>query len=333
VQGTASIDTVPRIRLAHLPTPLEEAPRLAEALGLASFRVKRDDCTGLAMGGNKARKLEYLVADALSTGADTLLTTGGTQSNHARMTAAAACRFGLRCLLFLSGPEPPAPQGNLVLDRLFNAECRFFGAAGYDEIEVAMREEAPRLESAGARPYIIPVGGSTPVGCLGYVQAVREAAAQADAQGWQPDVMLAAVGSTGTLAGLMLGRSQFLPGCRIAGISVSRPAANAKRVAAGIVAVAAERWQLTSDGDGGDAVYDEWVGPAYGVATDEGNAAMLLAARTAGLILDPVYTGKALAGLHGLVRRGEIGPEESVLFWHTGGGPALFAYPDTVTRY
>jgi D-cysteine desulfhydrase family pyridoxal phosphate-dependent enzyme len=329
VQDTLTIDTVPRVRLAHLPTPLEAAPRLAEALGLSSFRVKRDDCTGLAMGGNKARKLEYLVADALSTGADALLTTGGPQSNHARMTAAAACRFGLRCLLFLSGPEPPESQGNLVLDRLFNAECRFFGATGYDEIEVAMSEAARRLESAGARPYIIPVGGSTPVGCLGYVQAVREIAAQGERQGWRPGVIVAAVGSTGTLAGLTIGRNLFLPECRITGVSVSRAAANATRVAAEIVAAAAARWELPAS-TSSVTVDDEWVGPAYGVATEEGNAAVLLAARAAGLILDPVYTGKALAGLQGLVRRGEIRPEENVVFWHTGGGPALFAYPEVV---
>lgn len=329
MQDNLSIDTVPRVRLAQLPTPLEEAPRLAAVLGLSAFRVKRDDCTGLAMGGNKARKLEYLVADALSAGADTLLTTGGPQSNHARMTAAAACRFGLRCLLFLSGPEPPAPQGNLVLDRLFNAECRFFGATGYDEIDVAMSEAARSLESAGARPYIIPVGGSTPVGCLGYVQAVRELAAQGEQQRFRPAVIVAAVGSTGTLAGLTLGRNLFLPACRIAGVSVSRAADNATRVAAGIVAAAAARWELPAS-TSSVTVYDEWVGPAYGVATEEGNAAVLLAARTAGLILDPVYTGKALAGLRGLVRRGEIGPDENVVFWHTGGGAALFAYPEIV---
>src|SRR5439155_598791 len=169
------------------------------------------------------------------------------------------------------GLEPPAPMGNLVLDRLFNAECRFFGPLAYDEVEIAMKEEAARLEGAGARPYIIPVGGSTPVGCLGYVQALREAAGQAAERGWRPNVMVAAVGSTGTLAGLMLGRNQFLPGCRIAGISVSRPAANATRVAAEIVAEAAQRWQLPGQIGAGDAVYDEWVGPAYGVATEEGN--------------------------------------------------------------
>jgi len=326
-----AFDIVPRVRLAHLPTPLEEAPRLAEALGLASLRVKRDDATGLAMGGNKARKLEYLIADALAAGADTLLTTGGAQSNHVRMTAAAACRFGMRCLLFLSGPEPPSRQGNLVLDGLFNAECRFFGPVAKDAIDVAMEAEAERLSSAGARPYIIPVGGSTPLGCLGYVRAVEELAAQAERAAWRPEVIVAAVGSTGTLAGLALGRNLFLPQCRIAGISVSRPADGALRVAGEIAGEAARRWSLPA-GMAGVTVHDSWIGPGYGVPTEAGNAALLLAARTAGLILDPVYTGKALAGLIGLLRRGEIRADERILFWHTGGGPALFAAPEVVTE-
>jgi L-cysteate sulfo-lyase len=326
-----ALDSIPRVKLAHLPTPMEEAPRLGEALGVRRLRVKRDDCTGLALGGNKARKLEYLLAAALQRGADTLLTTGGVQSNHARMTAAAACRLGLRCILFLSNPRPPETQGNLLLDEIFGAECRFYPAPDYARIERDMAECAAQMAAAGGRPYVIPVGGSTPLGCLGYVTAVRELAEQAAALGWQPSAMVAAVGSCGTLAGLALGRAMFLPDCRLLGISVARPAAAASALGAEIANEAAAFLGVEHRLRAEDApVYDDWLGPGYGIATEEGNAAVRLAARTAGLILDPIYTGKALAGLKGLMERGEIGTEEEVLFWHTGGGPALFARPEVI---
>jgi len=325
------LDSFPRVSLAYLPTPLEEAPRLASAMGVRRLWVKRDDCTGLAMGGNKARKLEFLVADALRAGADTLLTTGGVQSNHARMTAAAACKHGLRCLLFLSDEEPPAAQGNLLLDRLFGASVRFMPAVTLAEQDAAMAEAAAELAARGQKGYIIPVGGSTPLGCLGYVSAVRELAEQAAAQGCNPAAMALAVGSCGTLAGVLLGAAEWLPGCRIFGISVSRPAGGAAAQTARIATEAAQALAIPRQWTVADIlVSDEWLGPGYGVATAEGSAAVRLAARTEGLVLDPVYTGKALAGLIGLVRRGEIAADGEVLFWHTGGAPAIFARPEVV---
>ncbi|MBI3911762.1 MAG: D-cysteine desulfhydrase family protein [Armatimonadetes bacterium] len=323
------LDAIRRLPLAHLPTPLEPAPRLGAALGLPQLWVKRDDCTGLAMGGNKARKLEYLVADAVAQGATVLITTGGVQSNHARMTAAAACRLGMRALLFLSDDPPPEPQGNLVLDRLFGAEVRFLPDARLSEVDTAMAEAARDLAALGEIPYIIPVGGSTSRGCLGYARAVRELAEQVDGAQIQPAAMVAAVGSCGTLAGLMLGGRCFLPHCQVVGISVSPPAARARTQAARIATDAASLLGVAeSFGPEDCLLFDDWLGPGYGIPTPASLAAIAAAARTEGLILDPVYTGKALAGVRGLAERGVLSPDASVVFWHTGGAPALFAFAD-----
>ncbi len=317
------LDDFPRVPLAHLPTPLEAAPRLGAALGLPGLWVKRDDATGLAMGGNKARKLEYLLAEALAQGADVLLTTGGAQSNHARMTAAAACRLGMGCLLCLVDPEPAAWQGNLLLDRLFGAEVRFLPGLTLAQMYAAMDEAAAALRARGRTPYIIPVGGSTPLGCMGYVQAVRELAGQ----GPEPDALVVATGSTGTLSGVLLGARLFLPRTRVYGVSVSPRAEPGKRRCAAIVAEAAALLDVDcSPAPAEIPIWDDWLGPDYGIPTPEGLDAIRLAARTEGLLLDPVYTGKALAGCRGLAERGELRPEERVVFWHTGGAPALFAF-------
>ena len=174
--SASRLETFARIELAHLPTPLEPAPRLGAAIGLPRLWVKRDDCTGLAMGGNKARKLEYLMADAREQGADVVLTTGGAQSNHARMTAAAACKLGMRSLLFLNDDDPAECQGNLLLDAILGAEVRFLPGVSVHQMPQFMVEAAAELRAEGHKPYIIPVGGSTPLGCLGYVRAVRELA-------------------------------------------------------------------------------------------------------------------------------------------------------------
>jgi len=320
------LDSIPRVPLAHLPTALEAAPRLGAALGVPGLWIKRDDCTGLALGGNKARKLEYLLAEAQAQGADVLLTTGGVQSNHARMTAAAARRLGMEAILFLADPEPPEARGNLLLDRILGAEVRFVPGLTLPEMNARMAAEAERLRGEGRRPYVIPVGGSTPLGCLGYVRAVRELAAQAGESGLRVDAMVVAAGSTGTLAGILLGARAWLPEARVYGISVSPRAAAGREKCAGIVREAAARleaeWQ-----PGPEAVplFDDWLGPGYAVPTPEGNAAIEAAALHEGLLLDPVYTGKALAGLAGLRRRGDLREGETVVFWHTGGAPALFA--------
>jgi len=322
-----NIDEFPRIPLAHLPTALEPAPRLGAAIGLPRLWVKRDDCTGLAMGGNKARKLEYLLADALAQGADVVFTTGGVQSNHARMTAAAACKLGLRSELFLCDPEPAVTQGNLLLDRLFGATVHFIPGLTLEQMNARMAARAEELRATGQRPYIIPVGGSTPVGALGYVTGVRELLEQARAAGVTVDALTVATGSTGTLSGILLGVRMFMPGTQVYGLSVSPRAAQGKRKCAGIVAETAallgEIWAPTPDEI---PIWDDWLGPDYGVPTPEGLEAIHLAATTEGYLLDPVYTGKALAGTRGLAQRGDLRPDQTVVFWHTGGAPALFAF-------
>jgi D-cysteine desulfhydrase family pyridoxal phosphate-dependent enzyme len=321
------LDDIPRVPLAHLPTPLEPAPRLGASIGLPRLWVKRDDCTGLAMGGNKARKLEYLMAEARDRGADVVLTTGGLQSNHARMTAAAACRLGMRSILFLCDPAPERAQGNLLLDRLLGAEVRFIPGLTLAGMTEQMEAAAEQLRAEGSKPYIIPVGGSTPLGCLGYVRAVRELADQARAAGLSLDAMTVAVGSTGTLAGVLLGRDLYVPETRVYGISVAPPAAVGTRRCAAILAEAAALIGAEEQGrEAEPPVYDDWLGPEYGIPTPEGLDAIRTAARTEGLLLDPVYTGKALAGTRGLAERGVLKPQEHVVFWHTGGAPALFAH-------
>jgi D-cysteine desulfhydrase family pyridoxal phosphate-dependent enzyme len=328
------LEGVPRLRLAHLPTPLEFAPRLGAALGLPHLLVKRDDCTGLALGGNKARKLEYLLYEARANAADTLITTGGAQSNHARMTAAAACRLGMRAILVLADDPPREVQGNLLIDRLCGAEVRLEGDVSAAEMALRMERLAAALREQGHRPYIIPVGGSTPLGCLGYARAVAELAEQAAALDVRVDAMVVATGSTGTLAGMLLGAAAWLPGVRLYGISVSPPAPAGRSKAFAIADTAAQNYGLPLQAAGPEevCVEDRWLGPGYGVPTPEGVEAMRLAARTEGLILDPVYTAKALAGLRALAAEGILQPRETVVFWHTGGAPALFAHETLVVE-
>jgi D-cysteine desulfhydrase family pyridoxal phosphate-dependent enzyme len=325
------LEVLPRVSLAHLPTPLEPAPRLGRAIGLPNLRVKRDDATGLAMGGNKARKLEYLLADALQQGADLILTTGGSQSNHARMTAAAACRLGLEAMLFLADEPPARAQGNVLLDYLFGAQVRFVPGLDVHQMQAKMEQVAEEVRGAGRTPYIIPVGGSTPLGATAYVRAVEELAGQAREAGLRIDAITVAVGSTGTLAGIALGARLFLPATRVCGISVSPRSAAGRRKCARLAAEAAALLEVDAAPAADDLLlFDEWLGIDYGIPTREGMAAIRLAARTEGLLLDPVYTGKAVAGTIGLAQRGDLQPDEAVVFWHTGGSPALFAFDDVV---
>jgi len=316
-----------RVKLANLPTPLDEAPVLAREIGVERLFVKRDDLTGLALGGNKARKLEFLIGDALSQGANVVITCGGRQSNHARMTAGAACRFGMRCVLFLSDPTPETFEGNLLLDTIYGAEMRFLGTVGYSEVEQAMEAEAEKQISNGMTPYVIPVGGSNRIGALGYVMGVEETAEQLRAVGVDEADMVVAVGSGGTLAGMTVGCSLHFGRARLVGISVGRPAGPGRERVIRIAEQSAESLGLDSRLESVQVeVYDQYVGQAYGIPTDACKEAILLAARAEGLILDPVYTGKAMAGLIDLVKKGVIGKERPVVFWHTGGAGGLFAH-------
>lgn len=300
-----------QISLAHLPTPLDEAPRLSAELGLRLL-VKRDDMTGLALGGNKARKLDYLLKDAIEKGCDTLVTAGGAQSNFCRMTAAAAARFGMSCHLVLSGDVPIHYSGNLVLDRLFGAELHFHGTDDWVELEAEVKRMAAEL---GPQAYAMPIGGATPIGALSYVAAAEELLSQMDAP---PDWIVLADGSGGTHAGLLAGLPASV---RVLGIDVSRPTTpltvTVPNLAAKTAALAGRSAPI------GEIIIADHCGPKYASITRECQKAVRIAARTEGLVLDPVYTGKAMAGLIAAARDGRI--SGTVVFLHTGGSVALFA--------
>jgi D-cysteine desulfhydrase family pyridoxal phosphate-dependent enzyme len=318
-------DSLPRVSLAHLPTPLEEMPRLREALGDGPrLLVKRDDQTGLATGGNKTRKLEFLVAEALAQGADTLVTAGGPQSNHCRQTAAAAAKMGLRCVLVL-GSHPPFRSewnGNLLLDDLLGAKVHW---AGDHDRNTALAEVADTLRAAGGRPYAIPVGGSVPIGAVGYVAAVEELAGQLAERGEQVDRIVFASGSAGTHAGLLVGVKALDLDARVEGINDDKVVGLLAKIQGLARATAVHLGLDLSFSEGDFILHDAYGAPGYGVITDAEREAIRLLARTEGIIVDPVYTGRALAGLIDLVRQGVYGPDETVLFWHTGGTAGLFA--------
>lgn len=335
-----SLETQPRVSLATLPTPIVEAHRLRSALGGPSrcprILIKRDDLTGLALGGNKARKLEFLMADALGRGADVIVSSGATQSNHARMTAAAARAVGLDCVLVLSARRADPPlQGNLLLDRLFGATVHFIRAnpdprfaVAADEVE-KVAEVVADLTQHGRRPYVIPIGGSSPVGALGYVAGTRELQEQLTASATRVDRLYYASGSRGTQAGLELGARAFGVEYRLHGIAVSAGEDEKQSRAARLVNDAATLIGLSIRVDPSDLPTDQrFIGEGYGIPTAECLEAIRLLARNEAILLDPCYTGKGMAGLIHDVRTGAISPDETVMFLHTGGAPALFAQAD-----
>ena len=324
-----------RVPLANLPTPLEPLDRLGRHLGKppGTLWVKRDDVTGLGGGGNKARKLEYLCAEALAQGCDTLVTGGGVQSNHVRMTAAAANRLGLACTIVVAGERPVVPSGNILLDELLGPEIVWFGGAGdleYEAMEQAIVDTADRLTARGRRPYAMPIGGASTVGALGYVNAASELRADLPKVGLpKVDLVVVADGSGGTHAGLAagLGRHDLVLGVDVGARDdldtyVPARAADAAALAGLDPPTGIERF-----GTPGGPVDHDRAGPGYGMPDEATREAVLLAARLEGLILDPVYTGKAMAGLVAACRDGRVAPPANVVFLHTGGMPALFANP------
>lgn len=317
-------DRLPRVRLGHLPTPLHELPRLSRALGGPRLFVKRDDQTGLAGGGNKTRKLEFSVAEALRRGADTLVTLGAAQSNHARQTAGAAAVCGLRCVIVLRGHAPPVATGNLLLDHLLGAQIIFSGERALEQ----MAENVVATETAaGHRPYLIPVGASDEIGAAGFVAALEELKGQLDQLRLRADRVVFASSSFGTQAGLCVGAKALGFESQLAGIAIDSTREELQAAVAGIAARLATRIGLQTSVVPGEVVgYDAYRGGGYGVLGQPEREAIRLAARYEGILLDPVYTGRAMAGLFDLVRRGEFGADETIVFWHTGGTPALFAY-------
>lgn len=320
----------PRIRLGHTLTPLEGMPRLSALLGGPTLYVKRDDCTGLATGGNKTRKLEFLMADALAQGADTIITQGAVQSNHVRQTAAAACRLGLKTQILLERRVPDRAAayettGNVFLDRLFGAEIDF-RPAGTDMAQ-ACDELAAEVRAAGGKPYIIPGGGSNRIGALGYVACALELLTQANDAGLRIDCVVHGTGSAGTQAGLIAGLEGCNSGIEVYGVSVRQPRDKqielVHRLATETADLVGVRQGIARDSV---KVTSDYVGPGYGQPTESMVEAIGLAARHEGLLLDPVYSGKGMAGLIGLIREGAFSADQNVVFLHTGGSAALFAY-------
>ncbi|MGH8222562.1 MAG: D-cysteine desulfhydrase [Woeseiaceae bacterium] len=324
----------PRVPLAHLPTPLEPLPRLSRHLGGPMLYVKRDDCTGLGTGGNKTRKLEFLMADAQKQAATVVITQGAVQSNHARQTAAAACKLGLKCeLVFEKRLDDPGPvyrsSGNVLLDRIFGASIREVDKGS--DMDAVLREAAGEWRERGETPYVIPGGGSNRIGALGYVDCAFELLSQANRAGLVIDQVVHATGSAGTQAGLLAGLKACHADIPLLGIGVGAARRAQEKKVYELACDTADYIGAPGVVGRGDVIANcDYVGHGYGVPTEAMNEAVLLAARLEGLLFDPVYTGKALAGMIDLVRKGEFGGAKNLLFIHTGGVAGLFGYADTI---
>src|SRR5216117_350606 len=311
---------VPRLRFAHLPTPVETLPRLSEALGGPRLLIKRDDQTGLAFGGNKTRKLEFLVAEAREQGAKTVITGGAIQSNHCRQTAAVAARFGFKCILVLSGTEAQHASGNLLLDQLFGAEIVY--VADRMDRDRILQETFDRATKEGSNPYLVPYGGSNATGALGYAFAMKELIDQNVGADW----IVFATSSGGTHAGLLSGQRVFGFSGKILGISVDEPEEWLKKEVSQLASATSEKVGERIEFTPADVLVNaDYCDAGYGVVTEREREATRLFAQYEGLLLDPVYTGRAAAGMIDLIRKGFFKNHETVLFLHTGGQPALFA--------
>jgi D-cysteine desulfhydrase len=312
--------TVPRLNFAHLPTAIEELPNLSKALGGPRLFVKRDDQTGLAFGGNKTRKLEFLIAEARKQGADMLISGGAVQSNHCRQTAAAAARYGFDCTLVLTGERPNQPSANFLLDQLFGAEIVTVEDRAFRD--QTLQETFDKAVAAGKKPYLVPYGGSSPTGAMGYTFAMQEFMRQ----GVHADWIVFGTSSGGTHAGLVLGQRAFAFKGKILGISIDEPEEELKAHVSELASKASEKLGERINFTRNDVLAtEEYCQAGYGVFGEGEREAIHLFASKEGLLLDPVYTGRAAAGMIDLIRRGFFKKEETVLFWHTGGQPALFA--------
>jgi D-cysteine desulfhydrase family pyridoxal phosphate-dependent enzyme len=324
-----NLEHLPRISLADLPTSIDDLPRLSRELGGPRLLVKRDDQTGLAGGGNKTRKLEFLIAEALAQGADMVITAGAAQSNHCRQTAAAAARAGLGCALVLGGEPPSTATGNTLLIQLLGAQIYW---TGLDRRGERLGEIADRVRADGHRPYVIPYGGSNAIGATGYVLAMQELSQQL--QGLSLDRIVFASSSGGTQAGMVVGARATGFGGQIIGIGIDKGEAGDDPYPIHLARLAnatAAHVGLAGDFSSDDFIVNQdYLGAGYGVVGELEREAIRLAACLEGLILDPVYTGRAMGGLIDMIRCGAIGRGETVLFWHTGGMPALFAYVDAL---
>ena len=324
-----------RVSLAHLPTPLEHMPRLSEHLGGPDIYVKRDDCTGLATGGNKTRKLEFSMGEAVEQGADTIITVGAIQSNHVRQTAAAACKLGMACEVLLehrvgNPSKTYTTSGNVFLDRIFGANLREH--PGGTDFDVEMEAVAKEVRAKGGTPYIIPGGASNAVGALGYVGCGIELLEQLSEQGLKIDHLVTATGSAGTHAGLAVGLRGSGSDLPILGIGVNAPQDVQEERVYDLAVETAELVGAPGCVAREDIIADcNYIGPGYGEPTESMNEAVLMLARFEGLLFDPVYSGKALAGMIDYIRQGRFTKGQKIVFLHTGGSAGLFAYADSLT--
>ena len=326
----------PRLHFAHLPTPLEPMENLTKLLGGPKLWIKRDDCTGLGTGGNKTRKLEFLMAEALAQGADTIVTQGATQTNHGRQTAAIAAKLGLRCIILLESRVQTDDQdylanGNVLLDKLYGAELRDYPAGG--DMNAAMEPVGEEIRKAGGKPYLIPGGGSNAVGALGYVNCAMEVTYQANERSLRIDHFVHATGSAGTQAGLVVGFEALNSHIPVLGIGVRAPKSKQEENVYNLAVKVADKLDVKGGIDRARvAANSDYVGGGYGVPTDSMVEAVQLFARHESILLDPVYSGKGAAGLIDLVRKGQFSKSDNVVFLHTGGATGLFAYRQTFER-
>ena len=320
-------DHIARESLGFFPTPLVELSKLSKKLDGPTIFMKRDDNTGLALGGNKTRKLEFIIGDALAKGADTIITAGAAQSNHCRQTAAAAASLGLECHLVLGGKEPEQASGNLLLDKIFGCHIHWAGVNRKGEDIPNIVEQ---LINQGKKPYVVPYGGSNELGALAFVQAFKELELQRKSMNLSFTHIVFASSSGGTQAGLMLGKKIFNSPCQIVGINIDKGETDKVPFDQYTLSLANSTAELISadhEFSESDLILNaDYVGEGYGVVGALENEAIALTAQTEGILLDPVYTGRAMGGLIDMIRTGAIKKTDSVLFWHTGGAPALFAY-------
>lgn len=327
------LEKLPRYPLAELPTPIQLLSALTRVLDGPQLLIKRDDQTGLAFGGNKTRKLEFLVGQALAEGADTLITAGAAQSNHCRQTAAAAAKAGLKCELLLNGKKPELPAGNLLLNQLLGAREHWIDRP---QRPAKLRELPEQLRAQGRKPYVIPVGGSNGVGATGYVVAMQELAEQLRVSGQRVDHIVFGSSSGGTQAGMVLGARITGFAGQLHGLSIDKSEPEHEAYEDEVAQIANEcaayiGSEIRVKREDIKVIYG-YMGEGYGIVGDLEREAIRLLARHEGILLDPVYAGRAFGALVDSIRKGVFKRGETVLFWHTGGGPALFAYANELVK-
>ncbi|MGY5875975.1 MAG: D-cysteine desulfhydrase family protein [Candidatus Thorarchaeota archaeon] len=319
-------DELPRANVAFLPTPLHPLRNLADSLGFNELWIKRDDLTGLSIGGNKSRKLELVIGDALEKGADTVITVGAVQSNHCRQTAAFAAVKGLRCILLLAGEEPKQNTGNLLLDKFFGAELQYLPGESTLSLGDRLVTVTETLQDQGFDPYPIPAGASNSLGCIAYADAIREVFEQGKTHDFKPERIIVATGTGGTQAGLLAGASHYSSKTEILGVTVMESSEDSSKRVAAIVKEISEDYPDLMKKKPEVIVTDKFVGEGYGILDSATKTAIEMFAKLEAIILDPVYTGKAGLALIQLALSGDLELDIPTLFWHTGGSPALFAH-------